>query len=142
MATTTDDECRARAMPAEPCFTLLARDPMFATLVRAWAERRLADIDCGDRPQSDLSRVEEAKETARLGEKWRSRNSANDGRLATWRIPKPNAIPAGAPSYAHHVSQAPMSSVVLAAVLLLSEVTGFNIGDLSDVLRRSGVIPK
>lgn len=69
-----DDEllsCMDRAMPGETTFALLARDPSFGRMVRAWADERERAIDAGDRPDDDRLQVQEAREIAERGEKWR-----------------------------------------------------------------------
>lgn len=63
--------CMARAMDGEPVFELLARDPSFGRLVRAWADERQAAIDAGDRPREDQEQVTEARSIATEGELWR-----------------------------------------------------------------------
>lgn len=72
-------DCYDRALPDEPRFTLLARDPDFARLVTAWAERRARDIECGDRPISDSALVHEAHVLAKVGAVWRRTN------MGRWR---------------------------------------------------------
>lgn len=72
-------DCHANALPDEPLFTLLARDPDFCRLVRKWAKRREADVRCGLRPAGDAAMVTEARITANAGRRWRI---ANDG---LWR---------------------------------------------------------
>lgn len=68
-------DCYANALPDEPIFTLLARDPEFLNLVIQWADKRMRDIYCGDRPESDLKMVFEAKQCALNGQKWRKDNN-------------------------------------------------------------------
>ena len=63
--------CADRALPDEPVFELLARDPSFAKLLRLWADEREAAIRCGDRPPADIEQVREARVCADLGEQWR-----------------------------------------------------------------------
>lgn len=63
--------CLDRAMPGEPTFSLLARDPSFGHMVRAWADERERAIDAGDRPADDRQQVQEARDIATAGEKWR-----------------------------------------------------------------------
>jgi hypothetical protein len=63
--------CLDRAMPGEPDFTLLARDPSFGRMVRAWADERERAVDAGDRPTDDRQQVQEAREIAERGERWR-----------------------------------------------------------------------
>lgn len=72
-------DCYANALPDEPMFVLLARDPSAPWLVRLWAHNRATDIERGGRPESDLALVEEARGCADKMETWRR---ANDGR---WR---------------------------------------------------------
>lgn len=70
-------DCLASALPDEPYFVLLARDPHFAELVRLWADRRSSDVQCGERPLDDNPKVVEAYATARAGADWRRiRNGA------------------------------------------------------------------
>lgn len=68
-----------RAMEDEPTFELLARDPSFGRMVRAWADERERAVDCGDRPKEDLEQVREARDIASEGEYWRREN------LYKWR---------------------------------------------------------
>jgi hypothetical protein len=72
-------DCYANALPDEPMFVLLARDPDFARLVKKWAMRRLRDIECGERPESDLDMMPEAFKCASFGPVWRRNN------LGAWR---------------------------------------------------------
>lgn len=74
-------DCVKAALPDEPTFTLLARDPDFFRLVRKWAKRRSYDIQCGDRPQSDMAMVAEAEQCAYEGRDWRKNN------FGKWRNP-------------------------------------------------------
>ena len=67
-------DCYANALPDEPMFVLLARDPDFKRLVEAWCDRRAADVDCGERPKSDMALVTEAYDCANAGAKWRRDN--------------------------------------------------------------------
>lgn len=73
-------DCYANALPDEPMFILLARDPDFARLVKEWATKRARDIDCGERPDTDLAMVIEAKQCAAEGAEWRRRN------MGKWRV--------------------------------------------------------
>ncbi len=72
-------DCYAAALPDEPMFVLLARDPDFERLVRSWATRRQADCFNGDRPMSDNALVEEACDVAVCGARWRRNN------MGKWR---------------------------------------------------------
>jgi hypothetical protein len=76
-------DCYANALPDEPMFVLLARDPSFFDLVLEWAARRRRLIQHGHRPASDLAMVEEAEACAFKGQQWRF---YNDGK---WRKPDP-----------------------------------------------------
>jgi hypothetical protein len=75
-------DCYANALPDEPMFVLLARDPDFYRLVMKWARRRTRDIDCGLRPATDWPMVSEAISCAAAGEKWCRLNQG------AWRRPK------------------------------------------------------
>lgn len=67
-------DCAASALPDEHTFTLLARDPSFAPLVREWARMRRLAIKMGLAPKSDLPKCREAERLAAAGEAWRPAN--------------------------------------------------------------------
>ena len=75
------NDCYANALPDEPMFTLLARDPDGAAVVRYWAGLRALRIDRGTAPASDEAIVSEAMSCAASMEAWRI---DNDG---VWRKP-------------------------------------------------------
>jgi hypothetical protein len=77
------NDCYHRALPDEPTFTLLARDPDFYELVQLWAEKRACRIACGDKGEEDRTRVDEARRCAGAGAKWRKENNGK------WRGPEP-----------------------------------------------------
>lgn len=68
-------DCYANALPDEPIFTLLARDPDFWWHVHKWSKRRMKAIQCGERPNADIDMVAEAEECAWNGQKWRKDNN-------------------------------------------------------------------
>lgn len=68
-------DCYANALPDEPMFVLLARDPNFYYHVTKWARQRGIAIDCGDRPQEDTLMVSEAMRCAGDGALWRRLNN-------------------------------------------------------------------
>lgn len=72
-------DCYANALPDEPMFILLARDPFGPDLVEMWASRRQFEIEQGTRPVTDLKMVEEARDCAFKMRNWRK---SNDG---AWR---------------------------------------------------------
>lgn len=74
-------DCYDRALPDEPMFVILGRDPTAPILVEAWARMRKTDIDTGERPQSDMAMVTEATKLASDMYRWREKN---EGR---WRTP-------------------------------------------------------
>lgn len=74
-------DCYQRALPDEPMFTILARDPDFQDFVSSWARRRQMAIDCGDRPVDDQAAVDEAYRCAEDGARWRRENNGR------WRVP-------------------------------------------------------
>lgn len=72
-------DCYANALPDEPMFILLARDPHAPRLVEQWAIQRRNDIDMCERPKSDLQMCKEAVECAEKMREWRWKN------LGKWR---------------------------------------------------------
>ncbi len=64
-------DCYANALPEEPMFVLLARDPDFAELVLEWADKRQNAVRCGERPDTDIALVAEARQCALNGALWR-----------------------------------------------------------------------
>jgi hypothetical protein len=73
------NDCYANALPDEPMFTLLARDPDGPSVVRYWAGLRARRIDQGSAPVSDDAVVSEALRCADAMASWRI---DNDG---AWR---------------------------------------------------------
>lgn len=67
-------DCYARALPDEPYFVLLARDPSAPDLVRSWGDNRRHEINRRHRPESDGAMVHEAYDCARQMEVWRAAN--------------------------------------------------------------------
>lgn len=67
-------DCYANALPDEPMFILLARDPAAPDLVNDWADCRAAEICSGCRPKEDQAMVEEARKCATDMRLWRRRN--------------------------------------------------------------------
>jgi len=76
-------DCFANALPDEPMFVLLARDPSAPGLVEVWAVQRAQAIERGAKPLADQDMVTEALACARLMHTWRN---ANHGK---WRQPQP-----------------------------------------------------
>lgn len=72
-------DCYANALPDEPMFVLLGRDPSAPELIEGWAGQRIYDIAVGRRPPSDMAMVEEAQDCAKAMRSWRA---ANNGK---WR---------------------------------------------------------
>lgn len=72
-------DCYSNALPDEPLFTLLARDPSAPELLRLWADNRRKAIVLGQRLMSDWAMTDEAYECATRMEQWRI---LNDG---IWR---------------------------------------------------------
>lgn len=73
-------DCYANALPDEPMFVLLARDPDAPDLIETWAQIREIAIQGGHRPFNDKLLVAEARECARNMREWRK---FNDGK---WRV--------------------------------------------------------
>ena len=65
-------DCYAAAMPDEPLFTLLARDPHAPDVVRLWCQLRQQAIGNGLAPESDTAKVDEAYALAARMEDWRN----------------------------------------------------------------------
>lgn len=78
-------DCYGNALPDEPMFILLGRDPSAPLLIERWAIERHAAILRGERPASDMAMVREAQDCARKMRQWRK---DNDG---AWRKPKQGA---------------------------------------------------
>lgn len=78
-----EHDCYAAALPDEPLFVLLGRDPDAPAVVQAWAKYRLYAILRGSKPETDRPLAEEALRVAGQMKAWRE---ANDGR---WRDEKP-----------------------------------------------------
>jgi hypothetical protein len=72
-------DCYHNAMPDEPMFILLARDPNAPDLIERWADGRQCDIVRKVRPASDVGMVNEARDCARKMRKWRKAN------MGKWR---------------------------------------------------------
>lgn len=72
----------AKALPDEPMFVLLARDPDAPGHLLAWAAVREEAIRAGRQPDSDMTMVQEARECADAMRTWRRRN------LGAWRDAK------------------------------------------------------
>jgi len=73
-------DCYANALPDEPMFILLARDPQAPSLLETWASDRAGQIKAGLRPASDMAMVEEARQCANAMRDWRHTNNGK------WRI--------------------------------------------------------
>lgn len=67
-------DCYANAESDEPMFILLARDVAAPETVEAWANARVCLIQAGDKPQSDIAIVKEARECADKMRAWRAAN--------------------------------------------------------------------
>jgi hypothetical protein len=68
-------DCYQNAMPDEPMFILLARDPSAPDLVEDWATQRTKEIAGGRRPSSDEAMVDEAISCAANMRHWRVVNN-------------------------------------------------------------------
>jgi hypothetical protein len=81
--TTHNFDCYRNALPDEPTFTLLGRDPQAPGLIYLWASEREARITEGSAPRSDMAKVMQARELAARMQAWRT---LNDG---AWRAANP-----------------------------------------------------
>ncbi len=68
-------DCYENALPDEPTFVLLGRDPQAPYLVTEWANIRLSQIKNGERPESDKAMVDEAYACAHKMRDWRGVNN-------------------------------------------------------------------
>lgn len=82
-----DFDCYGNALPDEPMFILLARDPMGPKLVDDWAADRMRAVMLRMRPLEDLKMVDEAQRCAKAMREWRA---ANEGK---WRQQPPAPAP-------------------------------------------------
>lgn len=67
-------DCYKNALPDEPMFVLLARDPAAPGRVEDWADYREMGIAEGRYPKSDENMVQEARECAAAMRRWRTDN--------------------------------------------------------------------
>lgn len=72
MGTITDEGCHTVALPDEPIFTLLARDPCGPEVIRYWITLREAMIGRGEKPEDDHQKLEDAAKVAQDMVTWRS----------------------------------------------------------------------
>jgi hypothetical protein len=82
-------DCYAAALPDEPYFVLLARDPSAPDLIEQWAEWRDGSIVAGARPSDEKAQVDEAYRCASEMRTWRRLN------LGVWRRPAGSDAPRG-----------------------------------------------
>lgn len=75
-------DCYENALPDEPMFVLLARDPMAPHMVLDWAMKREEDIAVGARSTSGRAMVAEARRCAHDMRAWRKENEG------AWRQPQ------------------------------------------------------
>lgn len=75
--------CYEAALPDEPFFTILARDPAGPATLRFWADERerLGKTDDPD----DMDRIDDARRDAELMQDWREANLDPVGTGPTWR---------------------------------------------------------
>ena len=65
-------DCYGNADADEPMFILLARDIDAPTIVEEWASMRAARVRIGEKPETDLLMVDEARECAKAMRAWRA----------------------------------------------------------------------
>lgn len=82
------EDCYTEALPDEPLFVLLARDPQAPKLVREWAAGRASLIAHGDKPADDVDKTTRAMALATKMELWRNE------RLGAWRSNAEEELPA------------------------------------------------
>lgn len=68
-------DCYGKAEPDEPMFTLLARDPLAARVIRYWIDQTMGHAEYSREYTRDLDdKIKEASQCARDMEEWRKRN--------------------------------------------------------------------
>jgi hypothetical protein len=85
-------DCYANALPDEPMFVLLARDPSAPEIVEKWADARSQAIRLGRRSMCDIELVAEARNLANTMREWRK---ANDGKWRASRTLPDSVKPTG-----------------------------------------------
>lgn len=80
-------DCYHNALPDEPMFILLARDPLAPVLVDEWAADRMRAVMMRMRPLEDLKMVDEAQRCAKAMREWRA---VNEGK---WRLREEEPLP-------------------------------------------------
>jgi hypothetical protein len=68
-------DCYHDALPDEPMFVFLGRDPDAPRFIRRWASHRRDMIAVAERPESDLAMCVEAEQCADEMEDWRRQNN-------------------------------------------------------------------
>lgn len=80
--------CYEAALPDEPIFTILARDPAGPATLRYWAQARTKHGKTAN--TDDTDRIEDALRDADLMEEWRKANLDPLGTgVPTWKLPRP-----------------------------------------------------
>lgn len=74
-----EHDCYDAALPDEPVFAVLGRDPSFEAVVLEWIRRREELIMMGLKGPEDHARIDEAYESIAEARRWRREN---DGK---WR---------------------------------------------------------
>ncbi len=100
-------DCHGDALPDEPLFTLLARDPQAPKLVRQWARERADMVALGAAPILDANKVSEAYELAQKMEVWRAKRRNNNQPLVEGEdrgdyshdLEKPKFLRGGSPGF-------------------------------------------
>lgn len=79
--------CHAAALPDEPIFILLARDPTAPATIEFWAKNRIG-FGKTTTPE-DIAKIEEARTIAAEMKAWREANVNPTGDdVASWRLPR------------------------------------------------------
>lgn len=96
MATKTNPgafRCYEAALPDEPFFTILARDPAAPATLRFWTEERVRQNKCASKEDTD--RLGEARRDAEHMAVWRAKQLAaaeETGEEVSWRLPRPKNL--------------------------------------------------
>jgi hypothetical protein len=84
--------CYGAALPDEPIFTILGRDPTFRATILYWMAQR--GIEGKNETEEDRDRITEAAKVADAGRDWRLKNldPVGDG-VPSWKLPRPEPEP-------------------------------------------------
>lgn len=99
-------DCYTNALPDEPMFVLLARDPYAPETVRIWAKARELANRAGKHP-TDPAKIAEAMDCAETMRRWRDANPKPEGGYPratepeSWPVAYMRTVDEGTPNECH-----------------------------------------